>query len=534
MRTGLGRGVSVLARTVIYLSKQAVHGHPRRDPSGPRRFRELLQSQGGIYVKLGQLLSLQRDVLPRDYCTALFDLLDRMPEADPASIERVIEQELGLTPSACFDRFDPVPIASASIAQVHVAYLDGRKLAVKVRRPGVEEVFASDLRLLGAVARWIGRLRIHSLAWFARVIGELELWTREELDFRNEARYQRALAKLTSRSAIQHVPEVVESLSTDRVLVSEFLEGPTLLQLIRELEREGSSGGGHRQLVTDFDAEQLADRVVDTFVGNALENGLFHADLHPANLLVLPGNVLGFVDFGITGALSLHARRKISGLILAMTENDPRRLVDQLFELSTFDDRARPGQFRAEIEEAMRHWYESETGRMTTSFSSVMIDILRVCRRNGILGTPDTIRYLRSVIGAEGLVHRFAPAYDVAGALARACGDQLATSQIQDRLDPGRVGGMISSLARALPRLPAVASGLGTTAETVQGLSTPRSRAPRRRAIGLASIAFGCSLVAVSIDSPAPGVNLFSVTSLAAVACWLGWLPLVSERNRGR
>ena len=190
-RTLCGVNFRVLLRLIRLQWLLVKHGAAQlismRRISGPQRLRMLLEEVGGSFLKFGQVLSLQPDILPRAYCDALFDLLDRVPSFAYADVERTIIEDLGRTPADIFDSFDAQPIASASIGQVHVASLDGHRVAVKVRRPTVERDFESDLNFMRGLSRVIRGLRLRRLEWLANASDEFIGWTREELDYRFEA-----------------------------------------------------------------------------------------------------------------------------------------------------------------------------------------------------------------------------------------------------------------------------------------------------------------------------------------------------------
>src|SRR5262249_22994494 len=173
------------------------------------RLRTLIEDLGGTFIKFGQMLALQPDVLPIEYCNALFDLLDRIEPFEMDQVERIFIEEFGRPPSAIFDSFDSEPIATASIGQVHLAYLGGRKLAVKVQRPTVQTDFAGDIRLMTGSIRLIKRMRLKSLYWLVEPTSEFIAWTDEELDYRREARYMVQHRRNTRHNPTECVPEVL-------------------------------------------------------------------------------------------------------------------------------------------------------------------------------------------------------------------------------------------------------------------------------------------------------------------------------------
>jgi len=217
-----------------------------------------------------------------------------------SDVERIWREEVGETPEETFDSFDRVPIATASVGQVHVAYLDGVKVAVKVQRPAVEFEFGSDIRLMVAMIALIKRLKLKFLYWLIEPTTEFIGWTEEELDYRYEARYSEQMRRNAALNPVQTVPPVYDRFTTRRTLVVAFLEGVTLLKYLRARE-VGDEVAIRRLEPAGFDRKKFAANVIDNFLGDAFQNGIYHADLHPANLIILPGSIVGYIDFGITG-----------------------------------------------------------------------------------------------------------------------------------------------------------------------------------------------------------------------------------------
>ena len=394
--------------------------------SGPARLRVALEELGGSFIKFGQMLALQPDILSLEYCNGLFDLLDRITPFDYADVEQIFLAETGKTPVEIFDSFNPEPIATASIGQVHVAYLDGRKVAVKVQRPSVETDFAGDIRLMSAAMTLIKRLHVRSLYWMLEPTGEFLRWTHEELDYRYEARYMERLRRNASKNPHERVPEVFWPYTTRRTLVCEFFEGETMLSYLRALE----SGDEKRVESIDFDADTTARHIIDNFLGDVFQHGMFHADLHPANLMILPGNTVGYIDFGITGTISCYSRRNLVALTLAYTRGDLEGMCEAFFRISVFDSEISQARFREGLKIFAETWYESagRERRLRKNFTLVMLDMLRLSRRTGVWPERDVVKYIRSAIAIDGLITRFAPSFDLGQHLQVVCDRHLRWS----------------------------------------------------------------------------------------------------------
>src|SRR5262245_58915833 len=212
----------------------------RRLPSGtapgPERLRMVFEDVGGTFIKLGQMLALQPDILSLEYCNALFKLLDRITPFAFENSEKTFIEQFGRRPTEIFEGFDPQPLATASIGQVYVAYLGGRKVAVKVQRPSVKDDFAGDIRLMTRLIRLIQRLRLKPLYWMIEPLSEFVAWTHEELDFRVEARYMERLHRNAHDNAQEYIPAVFWEYTTHCILTLEYLEGVTILNYMRALE----------------------------------------------------------------------------------------------------------------------------------------------------------------------------------------------------------------------------------------------------------------------------------------------------------
>jgi len=498
--------------------------------------RKILEDAGGTFLKFGQVLALQPDILPREYCNALFDLLDRVPPFDVTDVEHTFQEELGRRPTEIFDSFDSIPLASASIGQVHVATRDGAKLAVKVMRPDVDASFAPDIRIMRVVATVIRKLRIKRLAWMRRALEEFVLWTHEELDYRYEARYMAALSRNSEDNEHESVPAVIEELTNRRILVAEFLEGPMVLDYIRAIEA-GRRDEFEAQLSEGGSApEKFAQNIVRNFVSDAFHHGLFHADLHPANLLILPDSVVGYVDFGITGALSAYSRRNLVALTLALTRADLDAMMVYFQRLATTGEDSDVAAFRTRLADLIDEWYDTDRARpfMRASFTRVMIDMLRLAQETDLLPAPDVIRYIRSVITADGLITRFAPRLDVGRYLEEICEDYLRKQTWREWMSMENLADWSAESARLLAMAPATMAAIlrdWTTFGSDDDRDDDDDRdADRRRALQWALTALAAALVVnFSGGEKAVGVNLF--TAAVAVASAAGTMFFAAARR---
>jgi ubiquinone biosynthesis protein len=512
---------------------------PRPEASGPERLRMALEEAGGTFIKLGQMLALQPDILSLEYCNALFKLLDRVEPFPYEAVERTFVEELGRPPEEVFDRFERESFAAASIGQVHRATLDGRLLAVKVRRPSVETDFAGDIRLMVWMVKTVRVLRLRRLQWLIEPLSEFIGWTREELDYRNEARYMERLRLNAADNPKERIPAVVGELSGSRILVADFLDGPPVIDYVRSLET-GDQLTPRRLAAAGFDADTFARAIIDNFLGDAFRHGLFHADLHPANLLILPGNVVGYVDFGITGVLSVYSRRHLIAMTLAYTRGDLEGMATEFFKVSAMDAGSDPRAFHAGLGRLAETWYEvrGRDRRLRQNFTRVMLDMLRLSRATGIWPERDVIKYIRSAIAIDGLIGRFAPGFDVGAHLQRTCEHYVTGRRLGDAVSgPGLLAASAASsrLAADGPaRLQTLLDRVGRGELTVDARIVGPAPAPGEDlAAQLVVLLVFAWLADRAAEGAAFGFNPFTALTVLAVLAFVRLLPALTGSVAG-
>jgi ubiquinone biosynthesis protein len=322
----LGRLSEIAQVAVRHGFGYAIEGRKAGDPSVEgtargRHLREMLDELGPTFVKFGQLLSTRPDVVPPDIIAELRSLQDDVRPFSYEDVEKTIEEELGQPVERLFTEFDPQPLAAASIGQVHRATLpNGRRVVVKVQRPNAPRQIEADLSLMYQAAR-LAKERIRALDFIDanEIVDEFARSIRQELDYRLEARNADAFHKDFAGHPHVLVPRVYWTYTRSRVLTLEYLEGVQLADL--ELDAWSLEQRRH-----------LAYLITETWMTMIFRNGFFHADPHPANILVLSPERIGLVDFGLTGKLTDDDMSKLTRLFIdAASENIevlPKRLSD--------------------------------------------------------------------------------------------------------------------------------------------------------------------------------------------------------------
>jgi ubiquinone biosynthesis protein len=380
----------------------------REAASKPRgeRLRLALQELGPVYVKFGQILSTRRDLVPRDIADELALLQDRVPPFPGEEARDLVEEALRKPVSECFADFDIEPLASASIAQVHAATLpDGREVVVKVVRPGIEQQLKRDIDLLKAVARlanryWEGAQRVHPL----EIVREFETFVMDELDMQREAANASALRRNFADSPYLYVPEVYWPLCKRRVMVMERVSGIPAgnLEALRE---------------AGVDLPKLAVRGVRVFYQQVFRDNLFHADMHPGNILVDATNPADptwiALDFGIVASLAPEDLYWISENFLALFRQDYRRVAQLHLDAGWVPANTRID----ELEAAVRTVGEPNFTRPLNevSFGELLFKLFEVARRFNLNIQPQLIMLQKTLLNIEGLGRDLHPELDIWG-----------------------------------------------------------------------------------------------------------------------
>jgi ubiquinone biosynthesis protein len=366
------------------------------------RLRETLEMLGPTFIKLGQQLSVRADVLPYEYCAELAKMLDRVPPFPSEIALATVERNLGRKVTEVFQIFDPNPIGSASLACVYQAYLrSGHKVAVKVRRPAIVETLAADIRAMSWIL-WLAELSSLIRPGLTRnLIRELRDMLTEELDFGREARFTEIFRQRTKDEKLRFLtaPQVYRELSNQEVMVSEFVHGVFLWEILNAMDTHDEEALAAIR-ARDISPEQVARNMAELFNWESMESPLFHADPHPANIVIRPGNTICMIDFGSCGRFSSKVRRLFHQLHYYMNAEDVRGMVEcsisMLEPLPPIDiDR-----FQKEIEALYweqlyaskdRHseWWEKASGVLWIRFAAI-------AQRFNIPIALDTLRLFRA------------------------------------------------------------------------------------------------------------------------------------------
>lgn len=383
-------------------------GRPaRRTPERHRRRAERLAlvvaGLGPTFIKLGQVFAARADILPEPYLGSISTLTDQVPPLAPGTAERVIRTELGAEPSGLFERFDPVPLAAASLGQVHRASYRGREVVVKVLRPGVEELVRKDLEISFRLLFLLNVLfPSHQVRAISAIVSEFSKRIADELDFRQEARNADELRRNFAEDPRVVVPAVEPELTRQRVLVLEYVEGTRVDRLHQRLAQ------GELQLGA------LVGSVIELYVKMMLEDGVFHADPHAGNLLVDPDGRLVLLDFGMVLRVDAETRRRLLHTVLAVARQDVDGVIAGFYELGILDPEVDRGTVRDAAQRLMGVALRDDVS--PRQIQRIVEEVLRTFYDWPLMLPSNLVYFGRAAVLVEGIGLRYDPNFNVLAA----------------------------------------------------------------------------------------------------------------------
>jgi len=494
-----------------------------------------LERLGPTFVKLGQLLSTQADLLQPAYAEALTRLQDHIEPFPFADVVRIVEEELRVRLSKAFQNFEEAPIAAASLGQVHRAVLrDGRAVAVKVQRPGVREQVLLDLDTLGDAALLLGR--VSTVTRSVDVQALIEQFRRTmlaELDYEQEARNMATLARHLREVKDVVVPLPIDDYTTGRVLTMDYIRG-TKITAVSPVEW------------TEVDGRTLADSLFRAYLRQILIDGFFHADPHPGNVLLTDDRRIALVDVGMTGRLSNALQEKLFRLLLAIADGDDAEAASVVVTLGEplddFDERSMRQSVTALVGQ------QGHTAARSLNPGRVMLGLARFGHQFGLRMPPELPLLGKTLLNLHDIGCVLDRGFDVNAALRR-----HATSLMQRRMTqsarstrwlpallglrdlalrlPERANRILDSLAANDLRLKVEVIDHGAIIDGLQKVAN-------RIALGavLAALIIGAAMLmqvrtAFTILGY-PGFAMLLFLAAVAGGVWLAWTILASDVRR--
>lgn len=368
-------------------------------PDVPLRVRRMLEELGPTFIKIGQLLGTRPDLVPKAFIEEFKHLYDKTTPSPFSEVKVLIERELGRPLSEVYDEFAEVPVASASVGQVHFARLKGGEpVAVKVQHPGITERVRVDFEIMEPLVRFIENLFAASRVWQPREhLLEVQQMLARELDYRNEAKNLQRVFEIFREDPTVKIPRVHWGASSRRVLTLERIDGVKFSNFEAPELRA-------------LDGKRLAEIITHAMAKQIFEKRIFHADPSPGNLMAMSSDQVAFLDWGAVGTVSRRRSERILAMILGFMRHDIEAVAQALLDLAKHDGDVEMGSFMRDLERIM-DYHERE--RASVGDPVVFEMILQLAARHNMLLPPDFMLITRALFQFEGLCKKLDPGYEL-------------------------------------------------------------------------------------------------------------------------
>lgn len=357
------------------------------------KLRLVLEELGGAYIKLGQLLSIRPDLIPQEYCDEFKKLQDSVEPVPFNQIQVCIEKCMGKQLNEVYSFINKTPIGSASIAQVYRARLKNKKdVVIKVQRPFAREKFEEDIDIMRYIAKKLDP-KFKDTVPPTEIVKEFERYTQNELDFMHEARSIDRFYHAFENDSQVAIPHVYWQYSNKNVLTMEYIDGRKLSELDAK-----------------FDKKKIAQTIVEVIVKQIYEHGIFHADLHPGNILIFKNDKIGLLDFGIIGSLTKELRMKSLEMFVALINDDSDKLCDLILQIGTPSQETDVIAFKHEVEFLVDEWFESGNRKAMITFT--LYKIMNTSIKYKIKLPVDILLYAKSFVTVEGTCLGLVPGFN--------------------------------------------------------------------------------------------------------------------------
>jgi ubiquinone biosynthesis protein len=517
-----------------YLPKETVAQAPAA-LSDARRLRVALEELGPTFVKFGQMLGMRQDLFPQDIISELQKLQDAVPPFPGEEARRIIEAQLGQPVAELFATFDELPLAAASIAQVHTATLrDGTSVIVKVQRPGIEEVIQADLEILFCIARLLESHVTESRRYDPLgLVEEFAETITHELDFHREGRSMDCFRDNFKDSPSVYVPQIFWNLSGKRALTMEHSHG-------HKISGDYPADPAERR--------RLAKVLVRLYLTQIFEHGFFHGDPHPGNVFIMDDGRLCFLDFGIVGRLSPRDQDNLRQLFLALIVRDAEWMAGVYLDLCGATADVDLTAFTRDLEDALEEYYAAPT--QGSSFAEVLHQFIRLGRRHHIRVLREFLLLTKALMTMEAVARTLDPAFNMDVALQDYVPRMIGRQMVPD-LSPtaGLVRGYRAAaalrmamlgfpdmLTKGMRQLQTGEATLRVRHEQLEGMEQHIDRASNRLSFSLiiAAIVVGSSIVMSFHTGPhyqgIPVLGLFGYVLASVLGLW--WAVAILRSGR--
>jgi ubiquinone biosynthesis protein len=427
----------------------------------PERLRKFCVDMGGAFVKFGQFFSIRSDILPRAYCRALGTLFDRVPPFPFEQARAMIEQELHEPIEEIFSEFQDESIGAASFGQGHLARLRkgehaGKLVVVKVSRPGSDKQIEGDTRLLIIIGWIVDMSSVLGQIKLVPIFRDFARWTRREVHYMQEAKNADHLHEMSSWNVRQRIPFIYWEYTTNRIITMEYLEGLPFSRAIERFEAQDSTIDTELSQIT-CERLVLARNLWQSFLLQTFVGHVFHADPHPGNLVVLPENTVGFLDFGLLGRLNEEGRREQILLMDAVVQENVERLFVAVLDILDAPRGLAVTDVYDDFSEEADEWLDACDNPGATAEEKTVTRLvdaaMGIARQIGLVLPMQTMLYFKALLTVDSVILRLSPEFDYKKETRRAI--RLIRMRVLDKMyGPGATidrALSIQMLANSLP-----------------------------------------------------------------------------------
>lgn len=368
--------------------------HLKKKEADPQNLRKAFEELGPSFIKMGQIISTRRDILPKAYIEELAKLQDAAPPFPFHDVRQIFKEEFDQELEEVFELVEEKPIASASIAQVHKGrLLSGEEVILKVQRPEIEENFLRDIDLFIKIVTKAENILKEVVVDPVSVFQEIRKTTKIELDFRNEVKYMVKFKKLNANIACVNAPKAFTEFSSKRIIVQEYIDGLKITHTT-ELLQEG------------YDLNDIGQKLLLSYLSQVFHDGFFHGDPHPGNMIIKEGQIY-YIDFGIMGELSNGNKDVLNQLLKAIVLKDINQLVSLILQMGNQKGRVD----RNELYDDLTYVFDTyfSTNLSNIRIASVLTDIFEITSRHRLSLPSDLVTLVKALTILEGTITDLAP-----------------------------------------------------------------------------------------------------------------------------
>lgn len=376
----------------------------------PEKLRLILQELGPTYIKLGQIMSLHSDILPKEYCEELMKLCSDVEPMPFEQVEEVLYESFGCKWNEIFSRIDKKPLGAASIAQVHYAVLkNGDEVVVKVQRKGIHDIMSRDITMLHKAVRLVPPVPIKGIVDFDMVLDEMWAVAQEEMNFLTEASNMEEFARNNKDIVFAATPCLYKEYTTSCVLVMEYIDGYRIDDK-ENLQKDG------------YDLNEIGSKLVDNYIKQVIEDGFFHADPHPGNVHIRDGKIV-WMDMGMMGRLSERDKKEIGKAVTGIALNDIGMIQDAVLAVGDFRGEPDTARLYKDIRMLIDKYGNQEMGQIDVAV--FMQELMEIMKTNKIALPHGFTMLARGLTQMEGVLADIAPSINMVEIAAARLKEQM-------------------------------------------------------------------------------------------------------------